>query len=105
MVYLYHKDNLFIKKVTKGDISMGKVFKKVLSVFLVVLMLLTSAQLQGFVGLEPPNIFNLSSFAAEYTSVDEFTFTVLNGTYCSITGYKGTATEGSQGLFLLYFSC
>ncbi len=64
MVYLYCINNLGIYKVTKGDKIMAKKLRKVLSVFLVALMLLTSAPLQGFVGVDLPEWFSSKAQAA-----------------------------------------
>ena len=44
---------------------MKRAFKKAISVFLVVAMLLCAAPLNGFVGLELPSLFDFTAKAAE----------------------------------------
>lgn len=59
-----------------------KTFKRGLSLILALTLILSSL-----------NGIPITVFAAESTSVDGFTYEALNGTYCTITGYTGTATE------------
>ena len=54
----------------KGDGMMKKIFKRVLTVMLTAVMLLTAAPLSGFVGLDLPNLadlFTLKADAATYS--------------------------------------
>lgn len=70
VVYLYHYSNLCAYKVMKGDIFMGKTLKRSLSVLLVVLILLTSAPLRGFVGLDFLGMFSVSAEEIEINTVN-----------------------------------
>lgn len=61
---------------------MLKKLKQVLSVFLIVLMVMTSAPLSGFVGLEWPDIgdwFSTKAYAEERFTEGYYTYTVENG--------------------------
>ena len=49
---------------------MKKVFKKSISVLMIVLMCLTMAPLQGFVGLKLPDWFATAAAAADFISID-----------------------------------
>ncbi len=79
---------------------MGKIFKRTLATIMVVLMVLTSAPLDGFVSMELnlPDIdfnFDLSGYfsvearAVEYTEGD-FVYTVTDGGEATVTRYNGS---------------
>lgn len=68
---------------------MIKKLKKIISVIMVVVMCFAMSPMDGFVGLE---LFDFSWFKVSAT-YEGFVYEVLNGTYCSITGYTGSDTE------------
>ncbi len=67
-----------------------KTLKKLLAAYLVIFMLITSAPLQGFVGLELPEWF---SFEADAIDSGDFSYTVLSDGTAQITAYRGGESE------------
>ena len=68
---------------------MKKLTTKILSVVLTVVLLLASAPLSGFVGLDLSGLF---AFESEALTSGDFTYTVSGGN-ATITGYSGSATD------------
>ena len=81
-----------------------KQMKKILSMFLALVMLFASCSFDTFAATDanvisesepdvsPSNEQEGEAVVTESTAED-FTYTILNGTYCEITGYDGTETE------------
>ena len=84
--------HFFSVNSSKGEINMQKTMKKILSIFLVTLMMLTSMPLSIFVGIELPDWGFLSQAADDtvYTC-GLYDYTIINGNEAKLVTYKGEA--------------